>query len=90
MQNAGRAEIERVDAASRRIAAVAADLAGLRARAGALAAQTDWQSSAAEAFRASVADWSTAIWLLDWPLERLQQGLRRTRAMLESLSPPSS
>ncbi|MCR2783120.1 MULTISPECIES: hypothetical protein [unclassified Microbacterium] len=79
-------EIAQVEAARERLSVLQDDLARIRMRAAALAHDTDWQSTGAQAFRDAVATWQQGIALLDWPIERLRAGLLRTRGMLDSLS----
>ncbi|MCR2793202.1 WXG100 family type VII secretion target [Microbacterium sp. zg.Y625] len=77
-------DIARVDAALGRLSRVQTGLGDVRLRAIGLARETDWQSSAAQAFRDAVDGWVEGIARLDRPMEHLRERLMQTRDRLES------
>ncbi|MCR2815621.1 WXG100 family type VII secretion target [Microbacterium jiangjiandongii] len=77
-------DIAGVDAAIGRLARVQTGLGDVRLRAVGLARETDWQSSAAQAFRDAVDVWVEGIARLDPPMEHLRERLMQTRDRLES------
>ena len=83
-----RDDIDAVDAALGRLARVQTGLGYVRPRAVGLARETDWQSSAAQAFRDAVDVWVQGVARLDRPMEHLQERLVQTRDRLESTRVP--
>ncbi|MFF2631385.1 hypothetical protein ACFVR6_00730 [Microbacterium sp. NPDC058021] len=83
-------QVARIDAARAALASAQDDLAAIRARAGALAHATAWQSPAAAAFQDAVDAWQQGISLADWRIDRLRDDLRSTRDRLLAQAGPGS
>ncbi|MCR2800447.1 MULTISPECIES: hypothetical protein [unclassified Microbacterium] len=79
-----RDDIAGVDAALHRLTAIQAGLDDVRARAMGMARETDWQSSAARAFRDAVDAWVEGVARIDRPMVQLRERLVQTRDRLES------